>query len=193
MTVDGRTYNAADMTPGRAMKAGVVLLPANRQEDGAIFALSVTDNVTMNVLDQFYDKIGLRRGLMTERARSVIKEVDVRPPDPKLTFSSLSGGNQQKALLAKWLQVKPRVFLAHEPTLGVDVGARRQISILLEKATEQGLAIICASSDYEELASICDRVLILAHGKVVGELAGPELTKDRIAEQCLTAGGKTDS
>jgi ribose transport system ATP-binding protein len=170
------------------MEAGVVLLPGNRQEEGAILSLSVTDNVTMNVLDEFFQKRVLRRSLMSDRARSLIEQVDVRPPEPKLLFSSLSGGNQQKALLAKWLQRKPTVFLAHEPTLGVDVGARRQISVLLEQATEQGAAVVCASSDYEELAAMCDRVLVLAHGRIVAELAGAELTKDRIAERCLTAG-----
>jgi ribose transport system ATP-binding protein len=174
------------------MSAGLVLLPANRQTDGAILSLSVTDNVTINVLHRFMEKRLLRRNRMTQRTRELVTAFDVRPPEPRKVFSSLSGGNQQKALLAKWLQTKPRIFLAHEPTLGVDVGARRQISILLEEATDRGSAVICASSDYEELAAICDRVLILGDGRIVAELTGASVTKDRIVERCLASGGQPD-
>jgi ribose transport system ATP-binding protein len=192
LTIAGRTYDATAVTPARAMSAGVVLLPADRQTDGAILSLSVTDNITMNVLHRFMENGLLRRNAMTHETSALITAFDVRPPEPRTRFSTLSGGNQQKALLAKWLQVQPRIFLAHEPTLGVDVGARRQISILLKQATERGTAVICASSDYEELAAICDRVVILAQGRVISELSGAGVTKDRIAERCLTAGGDRD-
>jgi ribose transport system ATP-binding protein len=104
-----------------------------------------------------------------------------------MTLESLSGGNQQKVLLAKWLQTEPHLLLLDEPTQGVDVGARQQIYQAIDAASAKGMAILCASTDYEQLAQICDRVLIFARGVVVREIAGAELTKERIAEQVYTS------
>ncbi|MDX6685950.1 MAG: ribose transport system ATP-binding protein, partial [Baekduia sp.] len=98
------------------------------------------------------------------------------------------GGNQQKALLAKWLQTRPALLLLHEPTQGVDIGARRQIFRRIRSAAVDGAAVVCVSSDYEQLAMICDRVLVFAHGRIGRELEGAELTKARITEQCYRLG-----
>ena len=115
-------------------------------------------------------------------------EFDVRPNDPSLPYGALSGGNQQKALLAKWLQTEPRLLLLDEPTQGVDVGARQQIFELIRAAAEErGMFVVCASSDYEQLAAICDRVIVFGRGRVFRELVGAELTKERITEQCYAA------
>jgi ribose transport system ATP-binding protein len=111
----------------------------------------------------------------------------VRPPRPGLDYGSLSGGNQQKALLAKWLQTAPRVLLLHEPTQGVDVGARQQIFSTIRDAAAAGACVLCASSDYEQLAAICDRVLVFGRGRVIRQLVGGEVTKDRITEQCYAS------
>ena len=108
-----------------------------------------------------------------------------------LTYHSLSGGNQQKALLAKWLQTDPRLLLLHEPTQGVDIGARGQIFETITGAAEKGMSVVCASTDYEQLAQICDRVLIVAEGRVSQELSKDELDKHRIAEQ-VHLGGAPD-
>ena len=89
----------------------------------------------------------------------------MRPNDPGRNYQSLSGGNQQKALVAKWMQTEPQLLLLHEPTQGVDVGAREQIFRMLSAAAEGGMSILCASSDYEQLAAICDRVLVLGNGR----------------------------
>jgi ribose transport system ATP-binding protein len=101
-----------------------------------------------------------------------------------MPLEALSGGNQQKVLMAKWLQTVPILLLLDEPTQGVDVGARQQLYMALEEAVKNGTSIIVASTDYEQLEQICDRVLIFARGEVIRELHGSELTKDRIAEQC---------
>ena len=114
-----------------------------------------------------------------------MREFDVRPADPTLPYGALSGGNQQKALLAKWFQTDPRLLLLDEPTQGVDVGARLQIFELIRTtAREQGVNVLCASSDYEQLATICDRVLIFGRGRVVSELIGGAISKESIAEYC---------
>jgi ribose transport system ATP-binding protein len=123
---------------------------------------------------------------MTRKARDVLGEFDVRPPDPGLPYEALSGGNQQKAMLGKWLHSAPKVIFLHEPTQGVDVGARAQIFTMLADAAGAGACVLCASSDYEQLAAVCNRVVIIARGRVVGEVAG-EVTKDRIAERVYNA------
>jgi ribose transport system ATP-binding protein len=111
-----------------------------------------------------------------------MEEFDVRPREPNTAYENLSGGNQQKAMLAKWLQTEPKVILLHEPTQGVDVGARAQIFGMLGDAASAGASVLCASSDYEQLAAVCDRVIIVARGRVASELSS-NVTKDRIAER----------
>jgi ribose transport system ATP-binding protein len=170
------------MTPARALAADMALLPGDRQGSGSVGTMSVGENVMLQVLDK-YGPMRLRRRKMREDAGQLLDDFDVRPSDPQLAYQSLSGGNQQKALLAKWLQTKPRLILLHEPTQGVDIGARQQIFGMLREAADQGMGVICASSDNEQLAQICDRVLVVGRGKIVRELRGADITKERIAEQ----------
>ena len=112
-------------------------------------------------------------------------QAGVKPNIPALPLSALSGGNAQKALLAKWLQVEPQLMLLDEPTQGVDVGARQDIWDALDRAAAGGACILIGSTDYEQLAKLCHRVLVFARGKMVGELTGVALTKDAIAEACF--------
>ena len=119
-------------------------------------------------------------------AAQLAHKYEVRPPDPTLKLSAFSGGNAQKVLLAKWLNIAPRLLLLDEPTQGVDVGSREQVYAAIRKATAHGTAVLCASSDHEQLADLCDRVLIFARGRIVAELGGAELTKDRIAAACYS-------
>jgi ribose transport system ATP-binding protein len=184
LEVDGRSYDLRGMSPSRALEAGVALIPADRQRDGSIGSLSVGDNVTLQALRKYRSGVGLNRSRMRSDTRKLLKEFDVRPPDPRLKYQSLSGGNQQKAMLAKWLQTKPSLLLLHEPTQGVDVGARQQIFQLTRKAAADGTAVVCVSTDYEQLAAVCDRVVVFDRGRVAGELTGDQVTKERIAEQC---------
>ena len=104
----------------------------------------------------------------------------MRPSEPDRVLASLSGGNQQKALLAKWIQLRPKVLVMHEPTQGVDIGAKSQIFGLLREVAREGTAILVCSSEYEDLAHLCDRVLLLRDGRVERELAGDALTEDAI-------------
>jgi ribose transport system ATP-binding protein len=108
----------------------------------------------------------------------------VRPSNPSLPCGNLSGGNQQKVLMAKWLQTRPRLLIVHEPTQGVDVGAREEIFRLLRDAAAGGTAVLCASSDHEQLAALCDRVAVLRQGSIATELVGSAVTKQAISETC---------
>ena len=113
----------------------------------------------------------------------------MRPNDPSLPYGALSGGNQQKALLAKWFQTEPRLLLLDEPTQGVDVG-RAAADLRASSATaveERGMHVLCASSDYEQLALLCDRVIVFGRGRVWRELVGDDVTKERIIEQSYAA------
>jgi ribose transport system ATP-binding protein len=184
LAVDGKTYDLRGMSPSRALEAGVALIPGDRERNGSVGSLSVGDNVTLRVLDTYHSRLGLNRRRMRRDARRLLEQFDVRPPDPRLTFRALSGGNQQKAMLAKWLQTKPALLFLHEPTQGVDVGARQQIFQLIRRAAADGAAVVCASTDYEQLAAVCDRVVVFGRGRVARELTGDQVTKERIANQC---------
>ena len=181
------TYELAAMTPDRALAAGMILVPEDRQTDGAVGTLSVGDNVTLPVLARFVARRWLDRRRLARHAGEILSRYGVRPGEPRLPYAALSGGNQQKALLAKWLQRRPALLLLHEPTRGVDVGARQQILALVRTAVGGGAPALYASADHEELAAVCDRVLVFSGGRVLHELEGAELTGARIAESCLGA------
>lgn len=184
LRLDGRSHDLAGLDPRAALDAGIALLPGDRRE-GGVDSLSLMDNVMLPVLDDHWRGGVLRRGEMRSATGALLESCDVRPPDPGAGFASLSGGNQQKTLLAKWLQGALRLLLVHEPTQGVDVGAREQIFALLREKAARGVPMLCASSDYEQLALLCDRALVFGNGRVVDELSGADLTKERLAESCL--------
>ena len=183
MTIAGHEYELARMSPSAAIKAGMALIPADRQGAAGVGSLLVRDNVMLQVVDR-YRPYRLDRRRYLKSAREALRQYDVRPPEPIMDFQALSGGNQQKVVLAKWLQAEPRVLLVHEPTQGVDIGARLQVFETITQAAAEGMSVVCASSDYEQLAAICDRVLVFHGGKIMCTLVGDEITKDRITEQC---------
>lgn len=187
LLIGPESYDLTEMTPSGALDRGMALLPADRLRDGSIDSLSIADNVMLQVIDEYFTYGRLERSHMLSDARELCAQFDVRPNQPKMLLQSLSGGNQQKALLAKWLQTKPALLLLHEPTQGVDVGARQQIYGMIRQAAGEGRSIVCATSDYEQLASICDRVLVFARGRVVQQLVGGEVAKDRITQVVYTS------
>ena len=183
LTIAGQEYDLARMSPSAAITAGMALIPADRQGAAGVGSLLVRDNVMLQVLDKYGSRRLKKRRYLTA-AREALRRQDVRPPEPLMDFQALSGGNQQKVVLAKWLQAEPQVLLVHEPTQGVDIGARLQVFETITKAAAEGMCVVCASSDYEQLASICDRVLVFSGGQISCELTGEEITKDRITERC---------
>jgi ribose transport system ATP-binding protein len=184
VTVAETELSVPDMTPSRALEHGIVLVPADRPRNGSVATLSAGENINMPVLDRYFRGMRLVRRDLNRNAATLMKDFDVRPPRPEFEYGSFSGGNQQKAMMAKWHQLEPRVLLLHEPTQGVDVGARQQIFNLITAASST-TATICASSDYEQLTAICNRVAVIAQGRIAGFLTGDELTKDHIADFCL--------
>jgi ribose transport system ATP-binding protein len=180
------------MDPVKAIAHRMALIPADRQRDGSVGSISVRDNAMLRVIDRYTSWRGLQRRRMARDCERTLERFDVRPPIPGIAYQSLSGGNQQKVLLAKWLSAEPEMLLLHEPTQGVDVGARAQIYRFIHDAAGKGCSVLCASSDYEQLALICDRVLIFDRGRVARELRGSEISKDRIAHECYTLADRVD-
>ena len=188
LTLRGQELELTRITPNGATRAGVALIPGDRKNDGSVGSLPVVENLALSVLDRYFNGISLELRRMRRDTRALMQEFDVRPNDPSLAYGALSGGNQQKALLAKWFQTEPRLLLLDEPTQGVDVGARQQIFELIRRAVaERGMHVLCASSDYEQLSLLCDRVIVFGRGRIWRELVGDDLTKDRIIEQSYAA------
>ncbi|MGE0503357.1 MAG: sugar ABC transporter ATP-binding protein [Rhizobiaceae bacterium] len=181
-----QTFDLAEMTPQKAIELRIGYLPADRIGASGAGSLPVADNLGLPSLSRFAAGLGLDRSGLFRWAADVGKAHDVRPNNPALYLENLSGGNQQKVLLAKWLEIEPRLLLLDEPTQGVDVGARQQVFAAIDKAAQAGAVVICASTDAEQLAQICNRVLVFAHGKVVAELTGDDVTKEEITYQCYT-------
>ncbi len=168
--------------PADTIAAGVVLLPGDRQRTSGVPGLKVKDNVSLPALSRFFHGGRLRHAEERRAVRSILDRMLVTPPNPNLLLGQLSGGNQQKALLGKWLQLNPKVLLLHEPTQGVDVLAKRELFLQIEQAAAEGAAVLIASAEAEDLSHLCHRILVLNNGDVVGHLAGADVRGDRIAQ-----------
>ncbi|MCW3005110.1 MAG: sugar transporter ATP-binding protein [Conexibacter sp.] len=187
VTVDG---SAVPADPRKAIKQGVAFLPSDRPVRSAAVTESAADNITLPVLtDRFFRSGRLRKREERVHVGALLDAFDVRPRNPELELARFSGGNQQKALMAKWLQSSPRLLLLDEPVQGVDVGAKAQIFDRLRETAAAGCALVIASSEYDDLALLCDRVLVMIDGKVSQTLVGDQVTRQRIAAACYGAQG----
>jgi ribose transport system ATP-binding protein len=175
------------LTPRRARAAGAALVPADRKRHGAAGALAIQKNLLSLVMGQYYRQGVLRHGQMRSAARDRCEAFAVRPPDPDAPLAALSGGNQQKVVLAKWIEALPTVLLLHEPTQGVDVATRSEIYELMRSLRAEGLAVLWVSTDFDELAAVADRILVCAAGRIVGQVPGPPFSRDRIASEVYGA------
>jgi len=184
LELEGTPMPVTEMSPRRAMSSGVALLPGDRQGASGAGNLSVKENVTLPTVDRFFTGGLLRPKRERARVLEILRQYDVRPVAPARKLETLSGGNQQKALVAKWLERKPTIFLMHEPVQGVDVSAREEIARVIADIAAQGGSVLLSSCEYEDLARICGRVLVFRHGRVTSELTGTALTKERIIERC---------
>ena len=161
----------APPSPSAAMAAGVGFVPSDRHTAGSVVAMKVRENLTLTDVRRHTGRFGrLRRRDERSEVGEWIARLQISPADPDVPFSSLSGGNQQKVVMAKWLRMKPKVLLLDEPTQGVDVHAKAIIHRMAREAATSGAAVVIASSDDDELCDTCDRVLVLRDGHVAAEL-----------------------
>ena len=166
-------------TPRDALRKGIVFLPEDRKREGLLLDLDVTDNIGVG-------RLALQRSPFASRhqrrrqARELCDRLHVRTPSVSQHVRLLSGGNQQKVMLGRWLNVDARVFVFDEPTAGIDVGSKLEIYGLLRQLASQGAAIVVLSSDYEEIKLVADRAIVLRRGRVAGELRGGDINEHRM-------------
>lgn len=168
--------------PSIAQAAGVALVPADRLREGGIASLPVAENMTLPQASKFWH----RRRAEAATVAKMQEAFDVHPRDARVLFGGLSGGNQQKVIIAKWLLTDPKVLILDDPTVGVDPAARVQLFNVLTECTTRGLAVVVLSSEPEVLATYCSRVLVLGAGRVVAELTGDQLQPSSISADVIT-------
>jgi ribose transport system ATP-binding protein len=177
------------LTPGKSIKLGMSLVPADRQQQGVVPDLSVSLNMLSLSLKDFMRGGFLRLDKLLATADERALTYDVRPPDASLNLAALSGGNQQKVVLARWLEQRPRVMLLHEPTQGVDVATRQQIYELMRSRAAAGAAILWVTTDFDELATMAHRILLCAGGRIAGTMA-PPYSRDRITSEVYSTAAR---
>jgi len=165
----------AGHSPATAIAAGVGYVPEDRGREAIFSDLSVRSNMLLASVPEFRRLYGMARSRESAEARDLVGRFGIKTASALTPISSLSGGNQQKAVLARWLRRDPALLLLDEPTQGVDVGARAEIYRIIRKAVENGTSVLMVASDFEELARVCDRVLVLRRGRIVAEVTPPEL------------------
>jgi len=186
-TYEGRPLGRR--SPRRCRAAGIGMVPANRKTQGSITGRSVSENITIGILGRLSRRGGLLcPGAVRRAAMESIDFMGVEPRLPGLSIDHLSGGNQQKAIVARWLAAGPRVLLFDEPTQGIDVGTKAQMYRLMVDLAARGRAVLLISSEFIELASLADRVLIVQHGRIVEDRAGP-VSEEALFEACATETG----
>jgi len=173
----------------KIIKAGLIYLPEDRAQHGAFVRMSVNNNISSGDLDRIKGK-GVWNSLLDlaeERkvAADTVKRMNVKARSIRSQIKSLSGGNQQKTIFGKWLLTQPKVALLDEPTRGVDAGAKEEIYQVIETMAERGLAVVVISSELEELVRLCDRVLAIYEGELIGELSGEDLSMGNLGKMIL--------
>jgi len=166
----------------QAMRAGIAYVPEERATQAAFLDLSVRQNLSAADVTRFWRGARLRHRDEGRAAQAAIGDFLIKAHSEAQPINTLSGGNQQKCILARWMRREPKVLLLDEPTQGVDVGARAEIYSLVTKVVAGGASAIVVTSDFEELARVCDRVVVLAGGRIVAELAHPNIEPHRLTE-----------
>jgi ribose transport system ATP-binding protein len=172
----------SEITPRKARKLGLVLIPGDRATEGVVVVASLMENFTLASLPQ-----DMRRGMLSRRSGNhrtsdALRSYNVRGAIPEDAVATLSGGNQQKVVVAKWLAVHPKVLLMSEPMQGIDIGAKAEIREILRQVAASGVSVIVASSDYDELVLMCERVILIRDGRVLKELSGAAVSAASVAE-----------
>jgi ribose transport system ATP-binding protein len=186
LLLDGAPVRFA--SPAEAMRAGIGLIARDRIEESTASGLSIRENTFINPGAngrRIWSFLSPQRE--GERAREIGARVGLKPNAPELPIESLSGGNQQKVVVGRWLEITKRLLIAEDPTAGVDVGAKAEIYRLLEAALENGLGVVVVSTDFEEVTRLCNRALVFSRGLIVGEIAGAELRIENLIHAASVA------
>jgi ribose transport system ATP-binding protein len=186
--VDGRPVTIASPSVAKGKDIGMALIPEDRKSEGLMLPMSVRDNLSFAALDTLS-----RWGIVDAAAERdavdrIVRLLAIRSDGTFVPAGSLSGGNQQKLVIGKWLMVSPRILLLNDPTRGIDVGTKQEIYQLLRDLAQAGAAILFYSTDIDELVGCCDRVLVMVEGAIRRELVGPEITEHALVSSALNLG-----
>jgi ribose transport system ATP-binding protein len=165
-----------------AIEQGIYLVPEDRRGEGLVVRMSIRENITLPSLPRYAPGGWIRREREDRVAREQISALQVKTPGPEAMVRNLSGGNQQKVVLGKWLAMDPKVMILDEPTRGIDVGAKSEIYKLMRTLAAQGGVILMISSDMEEILHVSDRILVMHEGRVTGLLERADCTEERIMQ-----------
>ena len=180
IAIDGQPMHFRHI--GEAMRAGVAYVPEDRPGEAAFADMSVSDNVSAALITKYWSRGRLHHRRAASDARQSIKDFFVRTSDEQQPLSTLSGGNQQKVILARWLKRQPKILLLDEPTQGVDVNARAEIYAIVSDAVAAGCSVLLVTSDFEELSRVSDRVVVLSQGRISAEVRPPDIDPIRLTE-----------
>ncbi|MDC3424397.1 sugar ABC transporter ATP-binding protein [Aquibacillus sp. 3ASR75-11] len=173
-----------------AVKKGIAYIPEARQTQGLVLKQSIINNISLPIINKIRTKFKLiDRKKEIQIANEYVKTLDVRPALPQMLAEKLSGGNQQKVVIAKWLSTKPKILIIDEPTNGIDIGAKTEIHKLIKRLAEDGIGVIMISSELPEVLSVSDRILVMRHGRISGELKVQEATQEKIMNYALKGRG----
>ncbi len=167
-------------SPSEAVKAGVAYVPEDRKGEGIVPSMTVRENISLPVLRHLTRFGRISMGADRKLAATYVREFSIVPPDPERRINSLSGGNQQKAVISKWLCAKPSVLILDEPTRGVDVGAKAEIHRIIGELVAAGMAVLMISSELPEVLGVCDRVVVMRDGRASRPIDRQELSEERI-------------
>jgi ribose transport system ATP-binding protein len=174
-------------SPQQAIAAGLALAPEDRKTDGLVMMMSVAENISLCSLGKT-ERFGLlHRRRENDFVGQFVRLLAVKTPSLGQLVRNLSGGNQQKVVLSKWLATGPKVLLLDEPTRGIDIGAKKEIYTIIEKATKRGLAVVMVSSELPEILAIADRILVMCEGRLTAEFARGAATEENILKAALPA------
>ena len=178
LEIDGCDAKITD--PKKAISAGIALVPEDRKQHGLVLPMSVRENCSLPSLDKKSTRGWIDQSAEVDGAQQAIESLKIKTPSPKQVAQFLSGGNQQKIVLGKWLAMKPKLLMLDEPTRGIDIGAKREIYKLMENLAGQGMAILFVSSEMEEVLGMADRAYVMHEGNIAGELSRDQLTEESI-------------
>jgi ribose transport system ATP-binding protein len=186
--IDGRPVAITGPHVAKCKQIGMALIPEDRKTEGLMLPMSVRDNLSFAALGTLSRWGVIDRAAERDAVDRIVRLLGVRSDGTDLPAGSLSGGNQQKLVIGKWLMMAPRILLLNDPTRGIDVGTKQEIYQLLRQLADAGAAILLYSTDYDELIGCCDRVAILYQGRILRELRGAEITEHNIVASALNLG-----
>lgn len=187
--IDGVPVSVTSPSVAKGKSVGMALIPEDRKTEGLMLPMSVRDNLSFAAFERV-SRFGIvDRAKEQQAIDEMIRLLSIRTAGTDIPVGALSGGNQQKVVIAKWLMVAPRIILLNDPTRGIDVGTKQEIYVLLRKLAASGAAIIFYSTDYDELIGCCDRVLVLYDGVVKRTLVGEEITEHALVSSALNIAG----